>query len=92
MGSIWKMGRSSDRDKLSRGDARLFELHHFAEQKNAFPARGRFMMFRTCFKRFDEICLFKNVPEVPGSAQGASPTYWGAHIWVILAKNSKISK
>ena len=53
MGSIWKMGRSSDRGNSSRGDARLFYFYDFSEEKD-FPDCGRFMIFRTCFEIFDE--------------------------------------
>ena len=46
MGSIWEMGRSSDRGNSSRGDARLLSVYDLSE-KIGFPARGRFMIFRT---------------------------------------------
>ena len=79
-GSIWKMGRSSGRQNSSRGDARLFYLYDFSE-KIGFPARGRFMIFRTVSEMFDENNIFsKNVPEVSGSARGASPTYPGPYL------------
>ena len=49
MGSIWKMGRSSDRGNSSRGDARLFYLYDFSEEIG-FPACGRFMCFFDMFR------------------------------------------
>ena len=53
MGFIWKMGRSSDRQISSRGDARLFYFHDFSE-KIGFPARGRFHDFCDIFRDFYE--------------------------------------
>ena len=80
MGSIWKMGRSSGRQNSSRGDARLFYFHDFSDTIG-FPARGRFMIFRTCSEFFDGIIPFsRNDPEVSGSARGASTTYPGPYL------------
>ena len=53
MGSIWKMGRSSDRGNSSRGDARLFYFDDFSIEIG-FPAGGHFKIFRMFFEIFDE--------------------------------------
>ena len=42
MGSIWKVGGSSDRDDSSGGDERLFFVSRVPARKNIFTARGCF--------------------------------------------------
>ena len=49
MGSIWKIGRSSDRQNPSRGDARFFYVSF--SRNNGFPAAER-------FHDFDRFSLF----------------------------------
>ena len=68
---MWKMGRWSDHENPSRGDARLFYVSGFPEQIG-FPARGRFQAFSFVV---EQTYVSKNDPEVSGSARGASPTY-----------------
>ena len=76
-GSIWKMGRSSDRGISSRGDARLFYFDDFSE-KIGFPARGRFHDVPSVFDMLTQFCfLFQKwlrsvwewsggIPDLPG--------------------------
>ena len=80
LGSIWKMGRSSGRQNLSRGNGRLFYFRNFPE-KNRFSGPWTFHDFSDIFRDFwRKMTCSKNDPEVSGSARGASPTYPGPYL------------
>ena len=86
MGSIWKMGRSADRENLSRGDARFFVLCPFVSQtkKNGFPAAGRFKQIG----HFLSTQVFPRIgPEVTVGCLGVVSTHYNP-IWTLPGPKS----
>ena len=66
IGSLWKRGRSSEREDVSRGDARLFLLYDFPEIL-VFPPLDVFMI---C------VVLFVQTRFFPESVQKSPQGVW----------------
>ena len=86
------MGRSSDRENSSRGDACLFYFHYFSEKDTVFWPVDVSMIFRTFFEIFDERLVFPKMTHKCLGVLGGHPRHIPSHICPIWAKNEKSHK
>ena len=74
MGSIWKMGRSSDREHSSRGDARIFHFLIIFQEKTVFRPVDVSMI---CVFSVFENMFFSNMPQKGLGVLGGIPDLLG---------------